>query len=891
MKALTSGALALGVVLPALATPALLPPAVVHAAELPFVSEIAYAGADDTDFVEIAAAAGTDLSGYTVGTVNRGGSPQSDAHVTVLPDGSVVDESGAFEFPLPITNSVNSGTRADGSYGSSAFLVSPEGDVVDFPMIGGIAGGAGVVASAPEEIAGIEAAATAATADAGSSIALVEGTWTAGEPTPGSLPTEGTGDPLPLPGGSAEPTEPEPTEPTAPTEPVAIAGIQGEGETSPLAGRTVTTRGVVTAAYPTGGLNGYYIQTEGTGGEEPSGASDGLFVYSSDTVGEVAIGDHVEVTGTVSEYYGQTQITVATGDARVLDEPAVAPKPYEGEFPTDPAARESLEGMLVQPTGPITVTDTYPTNRYGEIGIVNGEETLPQATDVVAPGAEAQALEAENVARSYVLDDGSTGDYTRGASDVPLPYLSTEEPVRVGAPVAFTSPVVLGYGHDQWRLQPLTHLTADNADEVSPVTIENTRQERPQDVGGDLTLSSFNVLNYFTTLGEEFADCDYYTDREGNPTTTNYCEPRGAYDAENLARQQVKIVEAIEGLDADVLSLEEIENSAAFGKDRDEALTTLVDALNAKAGSEKWAFVPSPAELPTDEDVIRTAFIYQPASVAPVGESQILVDEENFDNAREPLAQEFAPLDDSGAPVVDEEFLAIVNHFKSKGSGSGPGNEDTGDGQGASNADRVGQAAALVGFADTLTAEADTEKVFLLGDFNAYTQEDPMQVLYEAGFINVGSELTDEATYLYDGRTGSLDHVLASPAAFEDLTGADVWNINSVESIGLEYSRFNSNVVDLYDESAFRSSDHDPLLVGMTVEGASDEDPGTEEPTEPEPTEPEVPGPELPGTGDGHPGKGNGKGLQKDENFPGKGKGVVKGADHPGRGHGVMRAV
>ena len=174
--------------------------------------------------------------------------------------------------------------------------------------------------------------------------------------------------------------------------------------------------------------------------------------------------------------------------------------------------------------------------------------------------------------------------------------------------------------------------------------------------------------------------------------------------------------------------------------------------------------------------------------------------------------------------------MTIANHFKSKGSGSGPGNADSGDGQGASNADRVAQARALVTFADEQEAAHGTERTFLLGDFNAYTEEDPMQVFYEAGYRNIGKEMTEESTYLFGGLTGSLDHVLATEPLFAAATGADIWNINSVESIGLEYSRYNANVTDLYETGPFRSSDHDPLIVGVDLV-EDDEAPG-EEPSE-----------------------------------------------------------
>ena len=60
----------------------------------------------------------------------------------------------------------------------------------------------------------------------------------------------------------------------APSRP--IAEIQGTGATTPLDGQTVKTQGVVTASYPTGGLNGFYIQTPGA---DTANASDAIFVY------------------------------------------------------------------------------------------------------------------------------------------------------------------------------------------------------------------------------------------------------------------------------------------------------------------------------------------------------------------------------------------------------------------------------------------------------------------------------------------------------------------------------------------------------------------------------------------------------------------------------------
>ncbi|HHX46700.1 MAG TPA: ExeM/NucH family extracellular endonuclease [Brevibacterium sp.] len=796
------------------------------------ISEIAYTFS--TDFIEVAADPGTDISGWTFGSVTRGGSVQAQENTVTVPEDTTVGDSGAVAIDVSITNSVKAGSAADGEYGSSAFVIDDDGELVDFQQIGGVVDGKGVTGTkntfTPAPVIGQEAEPTGATAASGQSIQLTGDAWKSAAPTPNALPDSSDD-------GDDDGDDGETPEGVTP-----IADIQGTGDASPIQGKTVTTRGVVTAAYPEGGLNGYYIQTPGTGGADRAdgAASDGIFVYSPDTVADTNIDDHVEVTGTVSEHYGQTQISVSASGLKTVDEPAEAVKPVEDAFPAGDEKRESLEGMLLQPSESLTVADNYNTNTYGEVVLATGEGTLDQPTDVHRPGTpEAKALEAENLDREVVLDDGATVNFLKADKDIPLPYLNKEDPVRVGAQANFTSPVVLGFDHEKWRFQPTTRLTGDNAEAVQPTSFTDTRTETPEAVGGQVSLASFNVLNYFTTTGDQLSGCQYYDDREGNHITVRGgCDARGAANVESLERQETKIVTAINKLDASVVSLMEIENSAAFGKDRDDALATLVKRLNEAAGSEKWDFVDSPAAVPSDEDVIRTALIYQPAEVAPQNESTILDDQDAFSNAREPLSQAFAPKDGTGEIEKDETFVTISNHFKSKGSGSGPGNEDSGDGQGASNADRVKQAEALVGFAGDQQEATNSDLVYLLGDFNSYTQEDPMQVFYEAGYKDIAAEKTDESTYVYGSRTGSLDHVLALDAsdeadgagtdatAFDSVTGADVWNINSVESLALEYSRFNYNVADLFAPDQFRASDHDPVVVGLfdeTDEGGDDD--------------------------------------------------------------------
>ncbi|PPH31979.1 ExeM/NucH family extracellular endonuclease [Rathayibacter sp. AY1F9] len=655
--------------------------------------------------------------------------------------------------------------------------------------------------------------------------------FTVGAMTPESAGGS-TPEPTPAPTGTATPTA-TPTAPpttpptTAPT--VSIAEIQGTGAASPLVGQTVTTTGVVTARYATGGYNGYVIQTAGTGAQTTGRtASDAVFVYSSASVGAVAIGDNLRITGAVSEFNGLTELTpTSAATVEKLGTPAVAPIAAAVGLPRTVEERETLESMLIAPQGAFTVTDTFDLNSFGSVGLTAGDSPLLTPTEVARPGTpELAAVVADNAARAIVLDDGASINFLGAAANkaIPLPYLTPAEPIRVGAPATFTTPVVLDYRNGGWSFQPTTQLTVENAATVQPATFANTREAAPEAVGGDLSIASFNVLNYFSTTGDSITGCTFYTDRDGDPVTVNSgCDARGAANADDLERQQAKIVTAINSLGAGVVSLEEIENSAKFGKPRDEALATLTAALNTAAGSELWAYVPSPAALPAlaNEDVIRTAFIYKKAVIEPVGESVILNDGVAFSNARKPLAQEFRLIGDSAS-----EFVAIVNHFKSKGSGSGV-DADQGDGQGASNASRVNQATALVAFADRLRTEKATELVYLLGDFNAYSKEDPVKVITDAGYIDQGAK-DGKYSYSFDGAVGSLDHVFASPAADRTVTGVDTWNINSGESVALEYSRYDYNATIFYDTSAYRSSDHDPVVVGLDL-------PETRTDPEPEP--------------------------------------------------------
>jgi predicted extracellular nuclease len=440
--------------------------------------------------------------------------------------------------------------------------------------------------------------------------------------------------------------------------------------------------------------------------------------------------------------------------------------------------------MLVAPVDTLTVSEVFDLTRFGELTL-SADGLLVQPTELARPGtAEAEAIAAENTLRRIVLDDGRSAGVTVNTR----PYLTPTTPVRVGDVLAFTSPLVLGYGFDQWRLQPADG-TADGT-----FTPQNTRTTSPADVGGDVQVGAFNVLNYFLTWTGPDA--------------------RGARTAADFERQADKIVSAIDALDADVVTLMEIEDTNSTGYDAgagnaDLALADLVKRLNDHAGADQWSYVPLPEELyAVDRDAIRNAIIYRNDVVAPVGNAVGDVDESVWFNAREPIAQTFAKDGDA--------FTVVANHFKSKSTGASTGdNADAGDGQGEWNGDRVRQAAALASFAEELAESTGDEDVVLLGDFNAYSEEDPIQVLEDADFVDLGVRFDEgRYSYVFDDQSGSLDHALATEALIAKVTDVTHWNINAVESFAYQYT----GAPALYAADPYRSSDHDPLVFGIDLD-------------------------------------------------------------------------
>ncbi|MBP2436200.1 ExeM/NucH family extracellular endonuclease [Microbacterium amylolyticum] len=609
--------------------------------------------------------------------------------------------------------------------------------------------------------------------------------------------------------------EEEPTDPVEPVEPQDMT-IAEAGQAA--VGTRVRVQGVVTADWSDGGFNGFVVQDPA--GDPTDGVSDAIFVYQPN--GFVpSVGDSVRFDADRAEFAGSPQLA-QVGWIDVLDTSLGDVTPItDASILLSEEGREAHSAELVHFDDEFTVSDNYQLNVYGSFAVTLGDDVIYQPTAKVDPH-DVEAIDEitrEQLSRTIVVDDARSMNFNAQANrGNAFTYLTPENPVRVGSSVSFTAPGVLDYRFNQWAIQPTTPIAfGDDGSGFVDVVNDRSSVAEPGTIAGDISIANFNVLNYFPTTGEEFVaaglgTCTWYADRDGNRITNNRCNPdgpRGAANEENLARQQVKTVAAINALDASIVSLQEMENSAAYGKDRDFATEHLVEALNEAAGFDKWDVVESASELPVNEDVIRNAYIYQPAIVETVGESYVLTGDDAFHNAREPLAQAFQPVGGD----EEQAFLVLNNHFKSKGSGF-----DDGTGQGNANPDRVAQAEGLIDFTAEIQDLTGIDAVFLTGDFNAYAMEDPLMVLEGAGYTNLNYALNGgEPTYLFGGFSGSLDHIFANAQALDMVEDVDVWEINGQEQIGFEYSRYNGNATLLYNDDVFRTSDHNPIRVGLST--------------------------------------------------------------------------
>jgi predicted extracellular nuclease len=587
-----------------------------------------------------------------------------------------------------------------------------------------------------------------------------------------------------------------------------IHEIQGSGATfNPAFAGNRTIEGVVVAAFSgSSQLNGFYVQEENTDADSDSTTSEAIFVFDPTGLFSGNVGDQVRVSGTVGEFTTSSggvnsSLTQLSSVTSVVNLGAsTLPTVTNIKLPvTSVTDLERYEGMLVNvsaATGNLTVTEHFQLGRFGQVVLSATDASnqpgtdgrLDQYTQFNAPSVSGYSAYLNEIAqRRIILDDGrgtqNPDPIIHARGGIPL---SAENTLRGGDTIASINGI-LDQRFEGYRVQTSTGQN---------FTPANPRPTTPPNVGGTLQVASFNVLNYFN----------------GNGTGGGFPTPRGADNLTEFNRQRDKIIQAVIGSGADVLGLIEIEND---GYGANSAIADLVNGLNAISGAGTYAFINPGTSLGTDQ--IAVGIIYKPGQVTPVGAAATTPDgygQGAFDlTGRKPLAQTFRQNSNQ------ENFTLVVNHFKSKGSSSGGvGDADAGDGQGLSNGTRTRAAQDLATWLATKPTGTNDPDYLVVGDLNAYAKEDPITTLASAGYNNQFSY--DSYSYVFDGQWGTLDYALANGSLGAQVTGGAKWHINADEPNVLDYNtEFKSagQQDSLYNADAFRSSDHDPVLVGLNL--------------------------------------------------------------------------
>ena len=740
-------------------------------------------GTDLNEAVEVIAPAGTDLAGWSIALYN-GSATQRSVYATLPLSGVVADQGDGTG--VVVVDGPSGGIQNGAPDGLA--LVDASGAVVEFLSYEGA----------------FEAASGPAAGMTSTDIGAAEGSSTLPDQ---SLQRDASGlwiGPACSSFGELNTADPDEFCPVAPID-VKIHDIQGSGDTPNLLGQRVVIEGVVVGDEegPSPALRGFFVQEEDADVDGDPTTSEGIFVFNFGS-DEVSVGDVVRVEGTVDEFFGNTQLTDFV-EVTVLD---VAPRvatPAQLAFPLDSISDlEAYEGMAVTLSQTLSIAEYFNYDRFGDVVVALPTEGTDRPMNPTAlldeDSEEAAELADLNLLSRITIDDGITVQNPQAPiHPINRQLFSQDNSFRGGDQVTgLTGPIF--YSFNLYRILPLSDGGFDSY-------VRTTRPEAPEPVGGDLTVGTLNALNYFLTLDDSGAAC--------GPNRELDC--RGADSADEFERQRVKLLNALEGMDADVIGLVEVENTAGV-----EPLADIVAGLNDRLGTEAWAYVPAGENAVVGTDAIKVGLIYRTDAVAQIGDAAVL-DTPDFldpngtgsDKNRAAVAATFVDLTSGGVTSV------TVNHLKSKGSGCGEGDDHPL--AGSCNVTRTLAAERLAEWISTDPTGIEHDDWMIIGDLNSYDHENPIQTLEAVGYTDLVGQYEGEFAYSYvfDGQFGYLDYLMSSAPLTPQVTGATEWHINADEPDVYDYdTTFKSDYqISLFDPtSPYRASDHDAALSGLALD-------------------------------------------------------------------------
>ncbi|MEU1418331.1 lamin tail domain-containing protein [Kitasatospora sp. NPDC005751] len=577
--------------------------------------------------------------------------------------------------------------------------------------------------------------------------------------------------------------------PTGPTEPgtVRIHDIQGTTRLSSRTGKTVAgVPGIVTGVRGYGS-KGFWIQDPDPDADPAT--SEGVFVYTGSANPTVKVGDSVLVTGKVTEYYpnfngGSQSLTQLSGPAvTVLSSgnplPAAVevdtrniPGTYTPQAPAGGTVEslplqpekytldfyESLEGMRVQVKD---VRVIQATDKYNELWVAADKQDQKSRRG----GVLYESYEEPNVGRLMVQQQApaaqqpfpvaNVGDVLTGTTDGPLDYNGFGGYTLVAG--------ALGALQDNHLAREVTAQPADRELTIATYNVENLAPGNPDAKFAELAQAVVTNLRSPDVLAlEEIQD-------------NNGAKSDGTVDASQTVAKFVAAIKAAGGPAYDWRSIDPED-----GKDGGEP-----------GGNIRQVFLFNPQRVSFTDiaggsataavDVAgtgaATALTASPGRIAPADEAWV--------NSRKPLVGQFS--------FRGKKVFVIANHFNSKGGDQGIDSRFQAPAR-SSEVQRLKQATVEQAFVAKLLAADKEAKVVSLGDFNDYQFSPALAALTKDGVLrDLVNELPEKEqySYVYQGNSQVLDHVLVSP------------------EVG--YAKY--DVVHINSEFAVQASDHDPQVV------------------------------------------------------------------------------
>ena len=545
----------------------------------------------------------------------------------------------------------------------------------------------------------------------------------------------------------------------------AINAIQGEGQVSPLAGKQVTTSGVVTALVK----KGFYIQTPDAEVDKNPQTSEGIYVFTNEAPTDMALGNLVRVTGTVTEYTPRgvlftlplTEITRPQVQVVSKDNPLPSPSVLT-MAELDPKGRlsqmERFEGMRVK-INSLTVTAAT----GGRIDDKKGIAFTDGVFFGVVTGAPRPMREA---GIEVMMAAGLKLPQTIAAFDTNPENLRFDSDAQIGSrqlhvTAGATLKEVTGVV-DYARQKYTIFVDANNRP-----TIEGNKSAVPASPvkEREILVGSFNLENFF----DDEKNSDNVKEEAMSPKEVF----AGRLNKASLAIRNILTT-------PDVLGIVECENLKVLQK--------LADKINADAVAAKQPNPNYVAYLEEGNDIrgIDVGYLVKSGKVKVVETKQLGKDvkletagasdeEKLFD--RPPFLLR-AEVEDAktGKPFA---FTMIVVHLKSYG-----GIDDAKDGPRVQNKRRL-QAEWLAQFVAERGKANPTEKLLMCGDYNAFQFSDgyndligalkgkpdpnvlaPSKAVFDTGLRNIVDYIPADQRYsfVYDGNAQVLDHILINKA-------------------------------------------------------------------------------------------------------------------------------